>query len=95
MKHKRHVDKMIHVKFTRGSKVIHYINSYIDFETADFLKSSLELEEEPTKSEKRGIQRTKKKKNKTQRLAILVPQSRHLFWEETENPITIAPRLGD
>ncbi|GFN85339.1 hypothetical protein PoB_001184500 [Plakobranchus ocellatus] len=42
MKNKPYLDKMVHVKFMRGSQMIHFRNSYDnDFETADFLKPSL------------------------------------------------------
>ena len=50
------------------------------FEKADFLKSSFDLKEEPTKSKERGIQRTKKDEI-MHRLAPLMPRSRHTFWQ--------------
>ena len=81
MQNRPYLDKMVHVKFMRGSHLIHYKNSYDNqFEKADFLKSSFDLKEEPTKSKERGIQRTKKDEI-MHRLAPLMPQSRHTFWQ--------------
>ena len=47
MQHRPYLDKVVHVKFMRGSYLLHYDNQ---FEKADFLKSSFDLKEEPTKS---------------------------------------------
>ena len=81
MQNRPYLDKMVHVKFTRGSHLIHYKNSYDNqFEKADLLKSSFDLKEEPPKSKERGIQRTKKDEI-MHRLAPLMPHSRHTFWQ--------------
>ncbi|GFO49375.1 hypothetical protein PoB_007588000 [Plakobranchus ocellatus] len=58
MKNRPYLDKMVHVKFMRGSQMIHFKNSYDnDFKTANFLKSSFKLKEEPTKFKECGLRK--------------------------------------
>lgn len=81
LQNRPYLEKMVHVKFIRGSDEIYFRNSFDDeFDHVKFLKASFELKCDLPRTCERGIP-AKKKEDIIKKLIPLMPKNRHQFWE--------------
>ncbi|GFS20492.1 hypothetical protein ElyMa_006900700 [Elysia marginata] len=74
-----YLDKIICVRFTRGSQKLEYKNDFSDdFKEVEFQRSTFELQEEPQKPIPRGFL-PQKKQDIIKTLLSLMPGTRHAF----------------